>query len=86
MLLKTLFFSTRGCTHDSTVSSESSSDRRKGKNAVPCLCKLGDGGGHMAFMTDAINAAAVAITNAAPPDMHPGLYSAIMVASNMFSS
>ena len=40
----------------------------------------------MTFITDAVKMVAVAITNAAPPDVHPALYSAVMDASPTFSS
>jgi hypothetical protein len=34
--------------------------------------------GHMTFIIEVVKAVAVAINNAAPPDVHPAMYSAIM--------
>jgi hypothetical protein len=35
---------------------------------------------HISFMTKAMKAVAVAITNASPPDVHPAMYSSVMDA------
>ncbi|KAM0876027.1 hypothetical protein ACQ4PT_036429 [Festuca glaucescens] len=42
--------------------------------------------GHMTFITKAVEAVAQAITNVAPPNVHPALYSAVMDASSKFSA
>jgi hypothetical protein len=42
--------------------------------------------GHMTFIVEVVKAVAEAITNVAPPDVHPVLYSAVMDASPTFSS
>jgi hypothetical protein len=42
--------------------------------------------GHMTFITEAVKAVVHAITNVAPPDVHPSLYAAVMDASSKFSA